>query len=92
MRTIFFWRREKNGEIFNVKMFGKMKNVPTRIGFYPHKRPTGERANFQCKNVWKIIFNVKMFGKFSKIPQSIALSNFLSGPLFECLRYGNGRE
>ena len=25
MRTIVFWRREKNGEISNVKMFGKMK-------------------------------------------------------------------
>ena len=69
-----------------------MKKDMTNLDFKPINGRRGERANFQCKNVWKIIFNVKMFGKFSKIRQSIALSNFLSGPLFECLRYGNGRE
>ena len=54
MRTIFFWRREKNGEIFNVKMFGKMKKQPTRMDFSPLN---GRRAS-------ELIFNVKMFGNF----------------------------
>ena len=54
MRTIFFWRREKNGEIFNVKMFGKMKKGSTRMDFSPLN---GRRAS-------ELIYNVKMFGNF----------------------------
>ena len=71
MRTIFFWRREKNGEIFNVKMFGKMKKHMARMDFSPLN---GRRAS-------ELIFDVKMFGKFFEIQPSSAFSNFLSGPL-----------
>ena len=80
MRTIIFWRREKNGEIFNVKMFGKMKKLLTRLGvFSPHKRPTGERAIFQSKNVWKLIFNVKMFGNFFEMGYVVSSLIFCLG-------------
>ena len=33
-----------------------------------------------------------MFGKIFKNDPNCAFSNFLSGPLIECLRYGNGMK